>query len=140
MLHQIHIPLQQGMLQRPRLHALIQKGLENSPLIFLAGPGFGKTQALADYLNHDEEARVLWFRAGNPDNLYTYFWERLIRALEGGFQQTGGHGPGQLQKTGQRQNNEPLRGKPRGILNAEWLLHGEVRSRGNVFARRVSGK
>lgn len=50
MLHQDNLSVDQGILQRPRLHSLIHEGLQHPLLVMLAGPGYGKTQAMSDYL------------------------------------------------------------------------------------------
>ncbi|MDL2263337.1 LuxR C-terminal-related transcriptional regulator [Synergistaceae bacterium OttesenSCG-928-I11] len=78
------LPLRQGMLHRPRLHALIEKGLRYPLLVMLAGPGYGKTQAMADYLAQCD-ANVLWLRLNALDNLPAHFWSHLIQALGRAF-------------------------------------------------------
>ncbi|MDL2228888.1 LuxR C-terminal-related transcriptional regulator [Treponema sp. OttesenSCG-928-L16] len=82
--HQSTLPVHQGLLHRPRLHSLIEKGLEHSLLVFLAGPGFGKTQAMSDYLSQCD-ARILWLRLTGLDNLHTHFWDHFLRSLEQEF-------------------------------------------------------
>ncbi|QQO08748.1 helix-turn-helix transcriptional regulator [Breznakiella homolactica] len=81
---QSHLPLYQGMLRRPRVQSLIQQGLEYPLLILLAAPGYGKTQAMAEYLSQSN-ARTLWLRLGSLDNLYTHFWAHLRQGLERDF-------------------------------------------------------
>ncbi|ULQ60976.1 LuxR C-terminal-related transcriptional regulator [Brucepastera parasyntrophica] len=81
---QSNLPLHQGMLRRPRLQALIEKGLEYPFLVLLAGPGFGKTQAMADYLSQSD-ARSLWVRMGSLDNPYPNFREHFCHSLEREF-------------------------------------------------------
>ena len=72
------------MLHRPRLHDLIEKGLRHPLLVMLAGPGYGKTQAMADYLAQCD-ANVFWLRLNALDNLPAHFWGRLIQVLERAF-------------------------------------------------------
>ncbi|QQO07815.1 LuxR C-terminal-related transcriptional regulator [Breznakiella homolactica] len=84
MTHQSSLPLHRGMIRRPRLWTLIREGLECPLLAFLAGPGFGKTQAMADYLNQSGD-RILWIRLGSLDNLESNFWAHLSRGLEREF-------------------------------------------------------
>ncbi|MDL2234489.1 hypothetical protein LJC63_13065, partial [Ruminococcaceae bacterium OttesenSCG-928-L11] len=60
--------------------SLIDEGLQHRLLVMLAGPGYGKTQAMADYIA-DCDARVLWLRLGALDNLPSHFWDHLLRAL-----------------------------------------------------------
>lgn len=70
----------QGFISRPRLHALIDDGLTHSLLVFLAGPGYGKTQAMTSYLAQSEAGRI-WIRLTGLDNINTHFWNHLVRAL-----------------------------------------------------------
>lgn len=80
MTHRDNLPVKLGMLHRPRLHSLIDNGLRQPLLVLLAGPGYGKTQTMADYLmNSDSQA--LWIRLVGLDNLHTHFWAHFIQAL-----------------------------------------------------------
>ena len=72
------------MLLRPRLHALIQNGLQQPLLVLLAAPGYGKTQAVASYLAK-ARTRALWIRLDSLDNLQTHFWAHLVQALRLAF-------------------------------------------------------
>ena len=83
-------PLNQGMLYRPRLQALIHKGLHYPVLVMLAGPGYGKTQAMAAYLAK-ENVDALWFQFGSLDNLPTHFWNHLIQLLKYNFPNLSAH-------------------------------------------------
>lgn len=75
-----HLSENPGMLKRPRLHTLIQEGVKNRILVLLAGPGYGKTQAMASYLIKSNTP-YLWLRLSALDNLSTHFWSHLMRAL-----------------------------------------------------------
>lgn len=75
-----NLPLREGMLRRPRLHSLIQRGTHYPILGLLGGPGYGKTQAMADYLTQCD-AQVLWLRLNSLDNLSRHFWSHLLRAV-----------------------------------------------------------
>jgi LuxR family maltose regulon positive regulatory protein len=77
------------MLRRPRLNAMIEQGLQYPLLVVQAGPGYGKTQAMADYVSV-RAAKVLWIRLGGHDNLRAHFWAHLIRAIEQVFPETAG--------------------------------------------------
>ncbi|MDL2294205.1 LuxR C-terminal-related transcriptional regulator [Ruminococcaceae bacterium OttesenSCG-928-D13] len=75
------LPVQPGdMLIRPRLHAMIQNGLQQPLLVLLAGPGYGKTQAVASFLAKSG-VRALWMRLDSLDNLQTHFWSHFIQTL-----------------------------------------------------------
>lgn len=78
------LPLHGGILHRPRLHNLIQKGLQHPLLVILALPGYGKTQAMSDYLSNSD-VRFLWLRLSVLDNFQNHFWSHFTRALEKEF-------------------------------------------------------
>ena len=71
----------QYFLRRPRLQSLIHEGLRYPLLVMLAAPGYGKTQAMAEYAE-DCKSKILWLHLGAIDNLPSRFWVRLIRSLE----------------------------------------------------------
>lgn len=74
------VPMRKGMLYRPRIDELIREGLQYPLLIMLAGPGYGKTQAMANYLENSSDD-ILWVRLGNLDNQCGYFWRHIVRTL-----------------------------------------------------------
>lgn len=78
------LPLQPGMLNRPRVDSLIEEGLRYPLLVLLAGPGYGKTQAMASYLTR-RDTPFMWFRFNALDNLPTTFWDHLVCALRHEF-------------------------------------------------------
>lgn len=71
----------QHILKRPRVNMLIREGLKYPLLVMLAGPGYGKTQAMVNYVK-EYDAEVLWIRLGTIDNLPSRFWSRLILMLK----------------------------------------------------------
>lgn len=73
--------LNKHILRRPRLNSLIHEGLEHPLLVMLAAPGYGKTQALTDYVEGCR-AKVLWMHLSMIDNLPDRFWTRLITLLK----------------------------------------------------------
>lgn len=76
----------QEMLERPRLHGLIKKGLQYPLLVMLAGPGYGKTEAMSSYLNKSG-AKAMWIGMSRLDNLDSHFWQHLTQALAYEFPQ-----------------------------------------------------
>lgn len=80
-IHQDNFILNKKMLYRPRLHSLIREGLQYPLLVILAGPGYGKTQAMASCLA-EYDGTVLWLRLSSLDNLPIHFWNHLIQVLE----------------------------------------------------------
>ena len=73
----------QGMLRRPRVLSLINDGLRHPLVVMLAGPGYGKTQAMAGYLAEFDE-KALWLRLTALDNLPTHFWNHMVEAFKRG--------------------------------------------------------
>lgn len=86
MLREECLPLRQGLLHRPRIHTLIEGGLQSPILFMLAGPGYGKTQAMIDYM-HTSRAKMLWLRLSSLDNLPPHFMSHLTQALRPEFPQ-----------------------------------------------------
>lgn len=74
----------QGMLRRPRIHALLQDGLQHPVLTIFAGPGYGKTQAVADFLPQ-HGVKFLWVRLSILDNMPSHFWNHLISTFSQAF-------------------------------------------------------
>ena len=71
----------QYMLHRPRVNSLIQEGLQRPLFVMLAGPGYGKTRAMVDYVEKCDKD-VLWLRLSALDNLPGHFWDHLTRTLK----------------------------------------------------------
>ena len=69
-----------GMLSRPRINELIKDGLDQPLLVMLAGPGYGKTQAMAQYISKSN-ANNIWVRLGSLDNLCSHFWDHFLRSF-----------------------------------------------------------
>ena len=59
---------------RPRLHTLLDAGVQNRLLVVNAGAGFGKSQTVALYLAQTT-FRQLWLQFSPLDNLVNHFWE-----------------------------------------------------------------
>lgn len=65
--------------RRPRVDRLLKKAV-NSPLVFVtAGAGYGKTQAVLDFLNSNDIV-FSWLHLSKLDNLTTRFWESFLNA------------------------------------------------------------
>lgn len=80
-MHQSQTPSNhRQVLHRPRLNALIHDGLQRPLLVVLAGPGYGKMQAMSDYVSQ-ADADTLWVRLGALDNLANHFWDHLLQAM-----------------------------------------------------------
>lgn len=75
------LPLQREYFHRQRLEALLAKSLEKSLVTVVAGPGYGKTVAVAGFARNVGR-RLIWMRMVNADFDPTYFWSDLIAATE----------------------------------------------------------
>ena len=73
-------PLRRMLLDRPRVTEQIKNGLEEPLLVMLAGPGYGKTQAMSQYIS-TSGAVAVWVRLGSLDNLCSHFWDHFMRTL-----------------------------------------------------------
>lgn len=74
-----YLPTISGYIHRPRMDALISKGLEYSLVLVVAGPGYGKTLALAHYMQA-ADVRLVWVRASNIRTRAADFWDDMIKA------------------------------------------------------------
>lgn len=66
---------------RPRVSRLLESGLQYPLITVIAGPGYGKTTAVADYCRTTER-RVIWMRLLQIDNDAQRFWNRFCGAAE----------------------------------------------------------
>lgn len=76
-----NLPVRPGLLKRPRIDALLSLAIEYPLVTVTAGPGYGKTQAVAGFLNN-RDAPVLWYRLTSLDNLHASFWNNVVNATE----------------------------------------------------------
>jgi LuxR family maltose regulon positive regulatory protein len=75
-----YYPLSDRIIHRPRVNALIEKGIEYPLVTIIAGPGYGKTMAMVDYCRTTKR-RVIWLRLMKLDNETDLFWQSFIRAV-----------------------------------------------------------
>ena len=78
------------ILHRSRVNSLIHENLKQPLLIVLAGPGYGKTQAISSYISACDAA-ILWLRLGILDNLSSHFWDHLKRSLKKAYPKLSSH-------------------------------------------------
>jgi LuxR family maltose regulon positive regulatory protein len=74
------VPGGRPLLSRPRLDALIDQGLDGRVLVVAAGAGYGKTQAVYDYLRR-RPILTIWIQLSERDNLELRFWENLTNVF-----------------------------------------------------------
>lgn len=74
------LPLKNGMLSRKRIHRLLDEGL-GYPLVSInGGPGYGKTQAVAQFVQSIKQ-RVIWLNLTQLDNNSEHFWHTLVSSI-----------------------------------------------------------
>jgi len=78
----ITIPNLHGLFSRPRLNDLLGKAISSPLVIVTAGAGYGKTQAVSEYLDKHPNIVPIWLRLSKLDNLTTRFWESFICAVD----------------------------------------------------------
>lgn len=66
--------------ERPRIDALLQQGFQFSLTTIVAGPGYGKTTAVASFLQQ-QEVPCLWLGLSEQDNEILPFWKKLTEAF-----------------------------------------------------------
>ena len=75
-----NLPVKPGILIRPRINSLLNMGIETSFLTIIAGIGYGKTQAVASFLQNSKK-RVIWHTVMKMDNSSRRFWEKFTESL-----------------------------------------------------------
>jgi LuxR family maltose regulon positive regulatory protein len=73
------LPIKEGLLDRPRIYALLDEAVKHSLVTVVAGAGYGKTQAVAAYVNNIDK-RLIWMRLSKLDNIAPRFWYDFIMA------------------------------------------------------------
>lgn len=68
------------IIDRPRLLNTFNEAFQKTFVVVNAGAGFGKTTAMAAYLERPV-FRTVWFTCTAPDNLPARFWAHLIRVF-----------------------------------------------------------
>lgn len=76
---------------RPRLRALLDRGLQTRLTLISAPAGFGKTTLLADWLAHASrpDLAIAWLSLDASDNEASTFWPHVIAVLQAGFAKAG---------------------------------------------------
>ena len=70
----------QFILERPRLHALLEKNVKNSVVLVTAGGGYGKTYAVNSFLRSRNKTAA-WLSLTERDNNPLHFWESVVKAI-----------------------------------------------------------
>lgn len=76
---ELYLPINQSLLQRPRLDGLLEKSLGANFVALVAGTGYGKTHALASFVSR-RDCDLIWLHLGKLDNMQEHFWHSLVEA------------------------------------------------------------
>ena len=74
------LPVNENAIIRPRIDALLEEGMQFPAVVISAGAGFGKTQAVAGFLENSEY-RGVWQQLTLLDNLPMRFWEGFVHTI-----------------------------------------------------------
>ncbi|GHU64864.1 hypothetical protein AGMMS49983_11520 [Clostridia bacterium] len=77
-----------SLLERKRVNQLFSKALENAIVVVSAGAGYGKSQAISNFLKERSEYQI-WIELSEIDNQTTRFWEHYSYAFERFHKRTG---------------------------------------------------
>ncbi|MDR3295479.1 MAG: LuxR C-terminal-related transcriptional regulator [Clostridiales Family XIII bacterium] len=73
------LPVKQGLLDRPRIDALLTCAVRDALVTVVAGPGYGKTQAVASFMANTP-ARRIWINSSHLKNTPAHFWAGFMGA------------------------------------------------------------
>jgi len=68
-------------LPRPRINELFDKAARGNLIYVTAGAGYGKTQAVHQYIAQRENAVVRWVQLTENDNMGSHYWENLTHSI-----------------------------------------------------------
>ena len=74
------LPVKENIIRRPRIDALLEQGMQTSPVLVHGSAGFGKTQAVASFLERSEYLTV-WHQMTLLDNMPKRFWESFVYTI-----------------------------------------------------------
>ena len=66
---------------RPRIDKLLDEATKCKLVYVIAGAGYGKTQAVRQYIKQQEHAAVRWMQLTESDNIGTRYWNNLIHSI-----------------------------------------------------------
>jgi LuxR family maltose regulon positive regulatory protein len=80
---QSNVPLSPGnqiYLERPQIHRLLDKAIQNPVVIVSAGAGYGKTHAVYSFVRK-LKAVIGWIQLSERDNIGERFWDNFITGI-----------------------------------------------------------
>jgi len=76
-----HLSFASQYVPRPRLNALLDQASRHKLVYVVAGAGYGKTQAVRQYIEQQQDAVVRWMQLTEGDNIGSRFWESLTHTI-----------------------------------------------------------
>jgi len=67
---------------RPRLDKLFSQATKNKLVYVVAGAGYGKTRAVRQYIQNQQDAVVRWIQLTEGDNIVSRYWENYTLAVQ----------------------------------------------------------
>ncbi|MDR0906979.1 MAG: LuxR C-terminal-related transcriptional regulator [Oscillospiraceae bacterium] len=66
---------------RPRIDEIFEQATRCRLVYVIAGAGYGKTQAVHQYIEQQQDAVVRWVQLTESDNIASHYWENLTHAV-----------------------------------------------------------
>jgi len=66
---------------RPRVDKILDKATRCKLVYVIAGSGYGKTQAVRNYIENHPNSVVRWVQLTESDNIYSNYWEHLTHNI-----------------------------------------------------------
>ena len=74
-------PLTAYYMPRPRIDEVFDRAARCNLIFVTAGAGYGKTQAVHQYIGQQENSAVRWMQLTESDNIGSHFWENLTHCV-----------------------------------------------------------
>ena len=74
-------PLGTYYMLRPRIDKMLDLATRSKLVYVIAGAGYGKTQAVRHYIEHQKNAVVRWVQLTENDNIGSRYWENLTHNI-----------------------------------------------------------
>jgi LuxR family maltose regulon positive regulatory protein len=66
---------------RARINEIFDQATRSKLVYVIAGAGYGKTQAVHQYIEQQQDAVVRWIQLTESDNISSHYWENLTHAV-----------------------------------------------------------
>ena len=66
---------------RPRIDKILDQATQSKLVYVVAGAGYGKTQAVRNYIENQPDAVVRWVHLTESDNIGSRYWENMVHKI-----------------------------------------------------------